>query len=227
MKKITKFAFIAAVAIATSITSCTKDPVAGPQGDKGEKGDKGDMGLQGIAGTNGTNGVDGTNGTNGTNGAQGIQGATGNTGATGQTGAQGATGQTGATGAQGNANVKSNLATTTASNWTYDGNNKSWFTVFIDNNITQAIVDNGAVMVYVLVGTNQYAALPFTFHPTANYSTSVVYSFAPQQLRVEFQDSDLTQGNNPGDNTFKIVKVAGAFIKAHPQDWQVLVKEME
>jgi hypothetical protein len=96
------------------------------------KGEKGDIGPSGANGTNGTNGA---------------------TGATGQTGATGATGQTGATGT-------SNIF---YSDWLDLIPNKlpSRESIIVAPKITQNVLDNSDVRVYVKVGT-LISCLPYS-----------------------------------------------------------------
>jgi len=67
----TRFKFLAygLLAMALTVTSCTKE---GPQGPIGP------TGVDGTNGTNGADGADGTNGADGTDGANGADGADGN-----------------------------------------------------------------------------------------------------------------------------------------------------
>ena len=114
----------------------------------------------------------------------------------------------------GNANVIS--GTVTISNWTYDGANKEYTATVIDNDITQKVVDAGTVMVYVYDG-GVNIALPVTIYPSSSYSSTVYFAYGLQQVIISVQDSDLTQPNNPGTLTFRIVKVAPAAMQAHPE----------
>jgi hypothetical protein len=97
-------------------------------------------------------------------------------------------------------------------NWTYDGTNKEYKATIIANSITQAVVDNGLVMVYAyLNGSN--SALPVTIYPSAAYSETWSFTYAIQQVLIEVQDSDLTQPANPGSITFRVVIVPPAMVK--------------
>ncbi len=120
---------------------------------------------------------------------------------------KGKDGAPGAQGPQGNANVVSGL--TTVTNWTYDGTNKLYTATIIDNNITQAIVDNGAVLVYLVGVSGGNLLLPATIYPAASYSETLTSWYNLQQVIIQVQDSDLTQPNNPGSLKFRIVKISG------------------
>jgi len=66
MKKVLKYFIFGMMAMAISMSSCSKDGETGPAGPAG------------LAGTNGANGTDGTDGTDGTNGTDGADGTDGN-----------------------------------------------------------------------------------------------------------------------------------------------------
>lgn len=113
----------------------------------------------------------------------------------------------------GNANVISGTAT--ISNWTYDGTNVWYTATLIDNDISQDIVDGGAVMVYLVNGGTNLA-LPVTVYPSSSYSETISYVYGLQQVVIFIQDSDLIQPANPGTLTFRIVKISPAGMAAHP-----------
>lgn len=127
-------------------------------------------------------------------------------------------GATGAQGPQGNANVKSE--TFTISSWDYDSSFKLYKATILDFHITQEIADNGIVMVY-LVSNGINNALPITIYPNSTYSETFSYQYETSLVRIRVQDSDLTQPNNPGIKTFRVVKVAPAGIIANPNiNWK-------
>lgn len=135
-------------AFTLSIASCGKDGAVGPQGANGSKGDTG---------------------ANGATGPIGPIGPTGATGPAGPTGATGATGATGPKGATGTANVIYSdwVTPSTYANTTIFGT-KTFTADIAASKITQAILDNGTVIVYgklngynpVIWPTDQVAALP-------------------------------------------------------------------
>ncbi len=151
MKTKNYFLMLTAVCL-LSIISCKK----GDDGPIGPKGDIGATGATGASGTNGTNGTNGATGAAGAKGDKGDTGATGPAGVAGATGANGATGPAGATGATGTANV-------IYSDW-YQPTTYASSTIFglthLDANITatkitQAVIDNGVVLVFgKLLGYN-------------------------------------------------------------------------
>ena len=136
----------------------------------------------------------------------------------GATGATGATGAAGAAGPRGNANVTSTFVTTTAASWTDEGGGL-WTAELTDNGITQSILDNGAVIVYGENAQNEYQALPATLvYNSGQDVVTVNYYIGLQKVTIEWQYTDLTLPN-PDAQKFKIVKIAGAFIKEHPTDY--------
>jgi len=116
-------------------------------------------------------------------------------------GKDGAPGPTGATGATGNANVSSATYSTTSSNWGYDGTNQYWYCNLNASSITSSIVSTGAVLVYIETSTNTWAQLPRTRAISSSYSRI-------GNVQVISQDTDYTQGPNPGTQKFKVVTIA-------------------
>ena len=127
----------------------------------------------------------------------------------------GPAGPAGTNGTNGNANVKSMSMTVVSSSWIYDATNKVYRATIIDVNITQDIVNTGAVMVYIVSGGTNLA-LPVTVYPSTAYSETFSFTFSLNTLVINVQDSDLTQPNNPGAYTFKIVKIAASGRMANP-----------
>ena len=79
-----------------------------------------------------------------------------------------------------------------------------------------AVSDSGEVLVYMKVGSG-YNQLPLTYYPTENYSTTLEVNTYVGGVTILAQDSDLTQGNNPGEQTFKIVVIAASQLVKHPE----------
>ena len=115
-------------------------------------------------------------------------------------------GPAGADGKDGNANVK---ATTVGNlNWTYTS--PDYTTIINVPAITQDIMSNGAVMVYLVDGGTQIQ-LPVTFHPTAQYSETYSFDCFVGGVKLYITDSDHVQPPQPsGDYKFKIVVMAGS-----------------
>jgi hypothetical protein len=120
-------------------------------------------------------------------------------------------GPAGLAGKDGNANVVS--STITSSSWAYTA--PSWATTFDYPAITQDIINSGAVLVYLKVGNN-YNQLPLTFYQTSSYSSTIEVSTFVGGLSLLWTDSDLTQPNNPGSPTFKIVVIASSGMIQNP-----------
>jgi hypothetical protein len=124
-------------------------------------------------------------------------------------GPAGATGATGATGAQGPAgpagpgSIKS--FTFTTSNWAnFD---PVWIATLNVSAITQNVLSNGAVLVYVKEGT-EYFQLPLTIQQDT-YFTTVQFTHDLGVVDVIVEDSDGLLPINPGTTTFKVVVISG------------------
>lgn len=124
-------------------------------------------------------------------------------------------GETGPAGKDGNANVTS--TTFTITNWTYSA------PYFYDDlpvpAITQSIVDNGAVLVYIM-DSGYNIQLPVTIYPTASYSQSWGMNFGLGVCEITVNDSDQTQPINPGTKTVKVVVIASrSMLNDHTVNW--------
>lgn len=124
---------------------------------------------------------------------------------------KGDTGPAGTNGKDGNANVVS--STITSSNWVYTS--PSWKIDFTYPAITQSIIDNGAVLVYLQVGS-AYNQLPLTTYPSSTYSRTYEVSSYVGGVAIYATDSDLTQPANPGSKKFKVVVIAASGLKQNP-----------
>lgn len=120
-------------------------------------------------------------------------------------------GPIGPAGADGNANVVS--SSFSSSNWVFGSPN--WSLVLVYSAITQEIIDNGAVLVYLKNGQS-YLQLPLTIYPTANYSTSLEVASFVGGVKIFWTDSDLVQPNNPGNREFKVVAIAATGLAQNP-----------
>lgn len=110
--------------------------------------------------------------------------------------------------------------TTTETN-TY--NSGSW--VFIDPSyvtqisvpeITQGVLDNGAVLVYVETGAGQYSQLPVTLYTNTDYSSTLEVIHLLGLVQINWTDSDLIEPNMPPAMNFKIVVMSQSQIIANP-----------
>ena len=114
---------------------------------------------------------------------------------------KGEDGKDGIDGIDGNANVVS--SSITSGSWTFVS--PSWSQSFSYSAITQDILDNGAVLVYVASGVNYYQ-LPYTFYPSSVYSRTYTYVHYLGGLKVYVTDSDLDT-TEPGTLKFKVVVI--------------------
>ena len=181
---------IVAGLIVFTMAGCEKGDTGpiGPQGEQGTQGDKGQKGDKGDKGDRGANGSQGPKGDKGDTGATGPRGATGATGPAGPRGATGATGPAGprgATGPQGPAGT----ANVIYSGWVsfqqaerdtlIDGTNLK-VNHLPAPRLTQAIIDNGAIQVYMRFGTT-VLTLPYTSRAGSRPNT---VSFVPRPGRI-------------------------------------------
>jgi hypothetical protein len=120
------------------------------------------------------------------------------------------TGPAGEDGKDGNANVVS--SSITSGSWSFLS--PSWSQSFSYSAITQDILDNGAVLVYVASGVNYYQ-LPYTFYPTSSYSRTYNYVHYLGGLKVYVTDSDLNTPE-PGTLKFKVVVIEASGLIKNP-----------
>jgi hypothetical protein len=136
-------------------------------------------------------------------------------GDTGPAGDKGATGNTGATGATGNANVTS--ITLNANSWTWDGveywRSATWTGV---SQLTSAVVNSGAVMLYQNDGNGYFAALPITANISATVQEHDFFIYSTNTISVFIENSDLSDPNPP-PFSYKLVCIPPAIIKSNPK----------
>lgn len=133
-------------------------------------------------------------------------------------GPQGPTGPAGPQGPAGNANIiASGIYSSTANNWGYNGTSGQYYTNLIDSDITAAVINSGAVMVYMVNSDGSNTALPYS-NSNGYYSNYVLQLYAAQ-VQV-----GLTNGGtpaNPGNKQYRVVIIPSALRKAHPKtNWQ-------
>ncbi|TNF48866.1 MAG: hypothetical protein EP305_04290 [Bacteroidetes bacterium] len=90
--------------------------------------------------------------------------------------------------------------------WDWSYSNPMYYALINYPAITQEVVDQGAVLVYMETSTNYYSQLPVTFYPSSQWSTSVEVVHTLSQLQIIWTDSDLNT-LNPGSWKFKIVVI--------------------
>jgi hypothetical protein len=115
----------------------------------------------------------------------------------------------------GNTDISSKTYTTT---WTYQ--DPSYYCDLNVPEITQEIVDNGAVFVYMSNGNGGWAALPCAIPIDGNYSSTYTPYHAIGWVRVWKTDTDLVT-LDPGSTTFKVVVVSGHGLAQRPNvNWE-------
>jgi hypothetical protein len=145
-------------------------------------------------------------GPTGPQGEQGIQGVQG---------AQGLQGIQGVPGADGNANVHSYSYEVYSDVW---GQVNPYYGVdLLVPEITQSILDEGAVLVYMANGYGGYIYLPFV-EWKSSYSTVTYPIISLGVVTIWVYDSDLTQTYNPGYSVFKVVVIGGSANSAMPSN---------
>ena len=89
-----------------------------------------------------------------------------------------------------------------------------------DENITQEVVDNGLVEVYMSNGSGGWIALPITMPVSADYSSTFTPVHYLGGLTIWEYDTDINQSADPGLTTFKIVCINPVAKLAHSDlDW--------
>lgn len=181
MKK-TNYLLLLSITFMLMTASCGKDGAVGPVGATGPSGPQGTAGTAGVAGATGT---------------AGAKGATGGIGATGTAGATGTTGATGATGATGTANV-------IYSDWIKPVsyikdtvfNTYHLYADITASKITQAILDNGTVLVYAKLDGYNPAIWPTSQVSQMPVSITYQFSSAPgSTIYNDFWSALSTVGN--------------------------------
>jgi hypothetical protein len=139
----------------------------------------------------------------GPEGPQGIQGPTG------PQGIQGIPGQ------DGNANVNSYTYNVYLNDWTLDA--ADYGINLLVPEITQSILDNGAVLVYMGVGSGSWVSLPYIVW-NVGYASQYLPIISVGKVTIWKTDSDFFQTDNPGDKTFKVIVIAGSGFSAMPSN---------
>ncbi len=104
------------------------------------------------------------------------------------------------------------VGTFTVNSWTASGN--AWVSQIGFTQITQSIVDNGTIQVFIQYGTEWWAL------PDIDGKNSTVYGFAPGYVSLINSNSDFTPAVNPGVRVFKIVIISQIKKQDNPDvDW--------
>jgi len=93
-------------------------------------------------------------------------------------------------------NTLTNIAWTQQSTW--------WQVNLIWEEITQDVIDNGAVDVYASDGSD-WTPLPTTLFLSSSYSTIINLSYSVGKVEITWEDSDGTLPLEPGPMDFKMV----------------------
>ncbi len=163
---------------------------------------------------------------------KGDTGPAGPQGATGAQGQQGPAGQNGADGQDGNANVFSTTWDVPVGAWVQS--NPIYYADITDYNITQDILDNGSVQVFMESPTlaGAWLNMPWTEITTSAYFTQWNFAYNLNVVRISKQDSDNTQTGLPtSTRRFKIVTIESYAMEANPdvnwQDYQQIKETFE
>jgi hypothetical protein len=180
-----------ALMLSVGFTSC------GKQGDPGPQGEKGDTGAAGADGTNGTNGAKGT------------------------AGDPGATGDTGAKGATGTANViYSDWITPPSYTMTTVFGLKHFDADITAAKITQAVLDNGVVLVFgklngynpVIWPTDQVSEMPISVNyieGTTTYEDVLSANVVLGKITIDFVDNQNLYSGISNAHQFRYVIIPG------------------
>lgn len=115
-------------------------------------------------------------------------------------------GPAGTNGTNGNANVHSQTFVVNPSDWVVNSTNLTQF--ITDMDITQEIIDNGSVQMFIYFGSIWWP-LPHT-NFSSTYSTTYSGSFYSNEFLIFVNRSDGAQPTVPGVAlTFKVVTIGG------------------
>lgn len=141
---------------------------------------------------------------------------------------KGEQGPPGQDGQDGNANVRSQTITITPDKWYHVGTagepDEGYETVQNVSVITQDIVNDGAVLMYLSNNGSQWFALPFTFpsgvSSTYPYSESWNFSYLLGQVVIDVQDTDFQTVAPQSSVMIKVVAIASLNFKKNADvDW--------
>jgi hypothetical protein len=117
--------------------------------------------------------------------------------------------------AYGNAKIYSAQYTVT---WTAEA--PGYYCTIDDEYITQDIVDNGSVEVYMSNGSDGWISLPMTLPISSTYSSTFTPVHYLGGVTVWALDTDTEQSADPGSTTFKVVCISAAVKLANSNlDW--------
>ena len=108
------------------------------------------------------------------------------------------------------------MSTSTASISVWNYSSPSYYGDISVSAITQDVLDNGAVLVYVSGGNNNWNQLPLTFYTSASYSSTLEVTNFVGMVRIIWTDSDLLQPTTPPTLTFKVVVLTPKMLSENP-----------
>ena len=128
----------------------------------------------------------------------------------------GPAGPAGTNGTNGNANVKSKTIFVAGSEW-INSAGASTVTKLVSE-ITTDIINNGAVLVYVDNGSNNWSALPVTTTDPSGVVLAFGYDIEPGKLilNAEVNQNVTLTASTFGNTNFRIVTIAGSGRMANP-----------
>jgi hypothetical protein len=123
-------------------------------------------------------------------------------------------GDVGPAGANGVANIQAGTITTNNSAWSFDNTDNSYNAILNYSAITQSVVENGTVQVFIGDGLGtEWAALPFSYSDL-QYN----YSYKLGQVLVSLTLSTGSVPSNPGGQQFKVVVIPPAAKSINPSN---------
>ncbi|MBA3898741.1 MAG: hypothetical protein H0X62_00790 [Bacteroidetes bacterium] len=145
-------------------------------------------------------------------------------------GPKGDPGRNGIDGKDGNANVRGNTFTVYTNDWKLDGN--LFFYAQDMPTITQNIVNNGSVQVFMELATGYWVNMPYQeYNPNDGYFSTFNFVYGLNYIEIYKIDSDLLEPENPGTRTFKVVAIASSALVAKPDldltDYEVLKENFD
>jgi hypothetical protein len=140
----------------------------------------------------------------------------------------GCKGDTGPAGPQGNANVKVRTYSVSSSQWVNSTSTTpyEYYVDLTDQDITQSIINNGAVLVYIENSSGGWYPLPSIGYAQSNggadleYKLSPVYSLSTVTvLYYIVSNPNYWIPANPGAQTFKVIVIAGSLQSSANINW--------
>lgn len=123
-------------------------------------------------------------------------------------------GAQGPQGPQGNANVQSMTFSVSPGDWSPFGTSGQVGYGFgvnvIAGIITDEIVDDGAVLLYLKSATDRWTALPVTIPEGSTWNKTWLYHYGDQNVQIEVYDDDQLTVAPTQVNVFKVVAIANS-----------------